>query len=107
MRDESLINIVSGADAAEEEDIFLRASLVAALCELYADKSAAAESDADDDATESQADPIDNDGAYDGTSTPIPFPHHRTARSRLRYGWAIAASLAAAVVFGGGVMWGG
>jgi anti-sigma factor RsiW len=79
MRDESLINIVSGADAADEEDIFLRASLVAALCELYADKSAAAESDADDDATESQADPIDNDGA----------------------------SLAAAVVFGGGVMWGG
>jgi anti-sigma factor RsiW len=37
----------------------------------------------------------------------IRFPRHRTARSRRPYGWAIAASLVAAVMFGGGVMWSG
>jgi anti-sigma factor RsiW len=104
MCDDSLINIVSGADAADEEDILLRASLVAALCELYSDKSAAAEpGTVSENAGER---PID-DSEYDGALRPIPFSRHRTALSRLHYGWVIAASLAAVVVFGAGVVWGG
>jgi anti-sigma factor RsiW len=100
MRNASLIDIVSGADATDEEDILLRASLVVALSELYSDKEAfAAEPDAQDSVIESQ------DGAtVNGTVTPIAAARHRAARSRLRYGWAIAASLAAVVMFGGGVM---
>jgi anti-sigma factor RsiW len=104
MRDESLINIVNGADATDEEDIFLRASLLAALCELYSDKSAAAEPDAEDSVIENQGEPAVNDGEHDGMSTIVPFPRHRTALSRLHYGWAIAASLATVVVFGAGIM---
>jgi anti-sigma factor RsiW len=103
MRDESLTSIVNAADTADEEDVLLRASLVVALCELYADKEGfVTEPDAQDAASENQY-----GGSANGAATPIPFPQHRTARSRLHYGWAIAASVAAAVMFGGGVMWGG
>src|SRR5471030_2691323 len=107
MRDEPLKNIVNGADAADEEDILLRASLVVALCELYADKDAAAEPDAQDAVIENEDGGTVNGEQHNGTSTLIPFPRHRTARARLHHGWAIAASLAAVVMFGGGVMWGG
>jgi anti-sigma factor RsiW len=103
MRDESLISIVNAADTADEEDVLLRASLVVALCELYSDKEAfATEPDAQDTVIADQV-----VGSVNGTVTPIPFPRHRIARPRLPYGWAIAASIAAAVMFGGGVMWGG
>jgi anti-sigma factor RsiW len=100
MRNASLIDIVSSADVTDEEDILLRASLVVALSELYADKEAfAAEPDAQDGAIESR------DGAtVDGTFAAIPSARRRAARFRFRYGWAVAASLAAVVMFGGGVM---
>jgi anti-sigma factor RsiW len=38
---------------------------------------------------------------------PIPLARHRAARLRPNHGWAIAASLAAVVMFGGSVMGGG
>jgi anti-sigma factor RsiW len=101
MRDESLISIANGADPADEEDVLLRASLVVALCELYSDKEGfVMEPAAQNTVIESE----DGDTVGDG-STPIPFPQHRTARPRLHYGWAIAASITAVVMFGGGVMW--
>jgi anti-sigma factor RsiW len=102
MREDSLINIVNGADSADEEDVLLRASLVVALCELYADKP---DFSAEPDAQDSVIDNKDG-GTANGTLVPIPFPRHRTAPSRRQYGWAVAASIAAAVMFGGGVMWG-
>ena len=100
MRDVSLLGIVNGADPADDEDVFLRASLLAELCELYADKEGfATGADAQGDASETE---LGDAGSV------VPFPQHRTiASSRAHYGWAIAASLAAAVTFGGGVMWGG
>jgi anti-sigma factor RsiW len=103
MRDRSLTSIVSAADPTDEEDIFLRASLVVALCELYSDKEGvAAEPDAQGTMNEN-----DDSGSVDGASTPIRFTRYRAARSRLHHGWAFAASLAAVVMFGGGVMGGG
>jgi anti-sigma factor RsiW len=103
MRDSSLTSIVSAADLTDEEDIFLRASLVVALCELYSDKEAvAAEPDAQDTMNENE-----DNGAVNGAVTPVKFPRHRTARFRPNHGWAIAASLAAVVMFGGSVMGGG
>jgi anti-sigma factor RsiW len=107
MHDESLMNVVIGADATDEEDIFLRASLVAALCELYSDRSAAAEPNAQDIVIESQAARTANDGEDDGVSTPVPLARHRAARLRPNHGWAIAASLAAVMILGGGAMGGG
>jgi anti-sigma factor RsiW len=51
-------------------------------------------------------------GAYDdrffAVTGPVPGPPHRRALRQPRHGWAIAASLVAAIVgFGGGVAWGG
>jgi anti-sigma factor RsiW len=53
-----------------------------------------------------QGERIVGDGEHDGTSTASPLPRRRTSGFRLHCGWAIAASLAAAVAFGGGFMLG-
>src|ERR1700732_169273 len=101
MRDLSLISVINGADAADEEDVLLRASLVVALCNLYADKEGFV---AEPGAHDTEIENLD-DGTVNGAVTLIPFPRHRTARPRSHYGWAIAASFAAVVMFSGGVMW--
>ena len=98
MRDVSLIGIVNHADPADDEDILLRASLIVSLCELYADKEGFV--------TETSALDVENENV-DRSSAPIPFPRHRALRSRIPFSWAVAASFAAAVMFGGGVMWAG
>jgi anti-sigma factor RsiW len=103
MRDVSLVNIVNAADPADDEDVLLRAALVVALCDLYADKEGfVTASDEQDAMIESQ-----DGGAGNGTSTVIPLPRRPTTRARAHFGWAIAASITAALVFGGGVVWGG
>src|SRR5436305_620637 len=89
MRDESLIRMICAADAADPEDIFLRASLALAMCNTHA---AAAPDE-------------DEHSRTVGHGTP---PARRSiAPSRPHYGWAIAASLVAVVTFGAGVLWGG
>ena len=106
MRDESLIPIISGADPLDEEDVLLRGALVVALRDLCSSEPVDPEADAEDAAIEDGEDDAVNDGRYGGALAPIQVPHRRTARARLHYGWAIAASLAAVVMFGGGVAWG-
>jgi hypothetical protein len=69
MRDVSLVNIVNAADPADDEDVLLRAALVVALCDLYADKEGfVTASDEQDAMIESQ-----DGGAGNGTSTVIPL----------------------------------
>jgi hypothetical protein len=107
MRDETLIPIISGADALDEEDVFLRCALVVALRDLSASERAEGEAGAEDVASEDHGDAAVDDGWYGGVLALLQLAHRRTARARLRCGWAIAASLAAAVMLGGVVAWSG
>jgi anti-sigma factor RsiW len=93
MQDEILINLLSGADETDREDVFLRVSLMVALRELYGRTDVAADEGAADD-----GEPADD-------LTAVSARH--SAPSRLRHGWALAVSLAATVMFGGAVMGGG
>jgi anti-sigma factor RsiW len=54
-----------------------------------------------------QGERIVDDGEDNDTLTTVPFLHRRTTRLRLHCGWAIAASVAGAVMFVGGFMLGG
>jgi anti-sigma factor RsiW len=106
MRDEPLTGIVNGADPADEEDVLLRASLVVALCNLYADKEGfAADLDAQGTVIENESERTIDDDEHDADSTPVAFPPPRAARAPRCTDWAIAASLAV-VLLGGGYMWG-
>jgi hypothetical protein len=98
MRDESLIPIISGADPLDEEDVLLRGALVVALRDLCSSEPVDPEADAEDAAIEDGEDDAVNDGRYGGALTLLQLPHH-PARARLRYGWAIAASVATVVTF--------
>jgi len=101
MRDDSLIRIICAADAADPEDLFLRASVAIALC----NKRAEAEHAEDAGSADHSAFIVEDSDHGAATSVPVAPP--RPAPSRLHYGWALAASVLAAVTFGGGVMWGG
>jgi anti-sigma factor RsiW len=97
---------VGSTDGAE--DVLPMASPVAMLRGLSAVQRAG-----EPDAQNSEVKGGDNDAIsdkeHDDHLLPIPFPVHRTVRrgSRPGWGWAIAASIAAVMMFGGGVMWGG
>ena len=108
MRDESLLRIISGADPADEDDVFLRASLAVALRELDARQRVEERPAAHDAEAAGRDEGIANGTTYDGNLTPIPFPARRAVQPDLRSscGWAIATSAAAAMIFGGGVMTG-
>jgi hypothetical protein len=75
-----LLRIIGGADATDDEDVFLRGSLVVTLRALYTSERSAA-----------------SDRFL-----------RRLARFRPRVDWGLAASLVAVITaFGGGAMWGG
>jgi anti-sigma factor RsiW len=98
---------IGGTDAAE--NVSRMAPPVAMLRGLSARQRAPDQTDSHDSEIKGEDKSAINDSEHDDHPTSIPFPIHRTVRrdSRPGLGWAIAASLAAIVVFGGGAMWGG
>ena len=93
-----------GTDAAE--DVSLMAAPVIMLRGLSAAHGAAGQPDTQDSKVE---DGDNSTKEHDDHLTPIPVPARGTVQRALRSRWglATAASIAAMVMFGGGVMWGG
>jgi anti-sigma factor RsiW len=113
MRDEvqplqaSLPLQVGDTDAAE--DVLLMPPPAVTLREVSAPQCAADHPDAQDSEVEGGGNDAINGEVQYGHPTPIALPVGPAVRPARRsgWGWAIAASIAAVAMFGGGAMWGG
>jgi anti-sigma factor RsiW len=96
-------------DTNAAEDVLLMPPPAVTLREVSAPQRAADQPVAQDSKSEGGDGGAVNGKAHYDHLTPIPLPIRPAVRPARRsgWGWAIAASLAAMVVFGGGAMWGG
>jgi hypothetical protein len=116
MTHQDLLNIIRATDLADDEDVTIRISLAAALYRQgqfpvefqmrngdggHADTGAVSRSELFIVRVEGGDAAA---GAAQDSLMPIPFPVHRTVRPGLRSAWAIASSIAAAIMFADGTL---